>query len=108
SKKIQGEIWRVEFPYTETPNKSKERPALIVSNNASNKNKVIMAYITTVEKGEYAIEIPIGEQVPPTLVTCEVRTNRLFTADKKVLKTFECSVKKDFLEKVLAQVKSHF
>ncbi|HWZ21661.1 MAG TPA: type II toxin-antitoxin system PemK/MazF family toxin, partial [Cytophagaceae bacterium] len=87
SKKIQGEIWRVEFPYTDMPNKSKERPALIISNDATNKNKVIMAYVTTIiENGDYSIEIPLNEQVPATLVTCEVRTNRLFTADKKVLR----------------------
>jgi len=98
----------VSFPFSDKPTQVKERTALIISKDSINTDKVILAYITsTIKNKTFGISIPLDVQKPASLTTCEIRTNRLFTADKNIIIRKVCSLDKTFLNKILVQISSH-
>ncbi len=105
----QGDIVMIPFPFSDNPSESKIRTALIISNDEVSFDKVILAYITSsVKKQRFSIPIPLEAQNPPALITCEIRTNRLFSADKKIIIRKVCSLEKSILEQILTEIRSHF
>lgn len=81
----QGDIILLPYPYTDL-SRTKQRPAVIISKDAINKQNYIVAKITSVIRGD-AFSFPIA----PTDIDrelkfeSEVRTNELFTVSHSLI-----------------------
>jgi mRNA-degrading endonuclease toxin of MazEF toxin-antitoxin module len=78
----QGDIIVVHYPLTDKPAKTKLRPAIIVSNEISNKldNDVLVCPVTTkVRDSEFSFLLNNNDLTQPLLPGSEVRCNKIMT-----------------------------
>jgi mRNA-degrading endonuclease toxin of MazEF toxin-antitoxin module len=78
----QGDIIAVHYPLTDKPAKTKLRPAIIVSNESSNKldSDILVGPITTKTR-DSAFSYPLSDDdlTQPLLPGSEVRCNKIMT-----------------------------
>lgn len=78
----QFEIVWVSYPFSDQPEKSKKRPALIVSNDASNAldNDVLVCPITSTLRGDaFAVQLTGAMLTSSLPLDSEVRCNKVTT-----------------------------
>jgi mRNA-degrading endonuclease toxin of MazEF toxin-antitoxin module len=78
----QGDIIAVHYPLTDKPAKTKLRPAIVVSNDASNQldNDILVCPITTKTRdSEFSFPINDNHVTQPLLPGSEVRCNKIMT-----------------------------
>ncbi len=81
----QGDIILLPYPSTDL-SKTKQRPAVIISNDATNKQNYIIAKITSVIRGEQFSFLITPNDIDRELkYTSEVRTNELFTVSPSII-----------------------
>jgi mRNA interferase MazF len=80
---IQGEIYLVNFPFTDGLN-SEVRPAIIISNPTVNRSAdVIMAQITAeIRNDGYSFELNDTDLIPPLNKRSEIRCHKIFAIQK--------------------------
>lgn len=109
----QGDIILVRYPLADKPNKSILRPALVISNEASNQldKDLLIAQITTNIRADlfsFALDDEYLSLAMPQ--RCEVRCNKITTIrvwDKLIVDKIS-AMKPTGLKKVLALVKRAF
>jgi mRNA interferase MazF len=81
---VKGDIVVLPFPFSDL-SASKRRPALVLADLQG--NDIILCQITSKNtKDSYAIALDNSDLVSGLLsVTSNIRPNRLFTADKKII-----------------------
>jgi mRNA interferase MazF len=84
---LQGDIVLIKFPFSDLTG-SKLRPAVIVSNSVVNKTKdIILAQISSeITNDEFSILIEDSHVTYSLREACEVRCQKLFTAEKSIVK----------------------
>ena len=78
----QGDIIAVHYPLTDKPAKTKLRPAIVVSNDISNKldNDILVCPITTkTHDSEFSYPLNNNDLTLPLLNGSEVRCNKIMT-----------------------------
>jgi mRNA-degrading endonuclease toxin of MazEF toxin-antitoxin module len=78
----QGDIIAVHYPLTDKPAKTKLRPAIIVSNEKSNKldSDILVCPITTkIHDSEFSYPLNNSDLTEPLLPGSEVRCNKIMT-----------------------------
>lgn len=106
-KYFQGDIILLPYPYTDL-SKTKQRPAVIISNGAVNKQNYIVAKITSVIRGD-KFSFPIAQShIDRELkYESEVRTNELFTVSPTIIIKKFASFKKEPLKRLTEKIKGH-
>jgi mRNA interferase MazF len=81
---VKGDIVVIPFPYSDLSN-SKRRPALVLAESTN--NDVILCQITSKDvKDSFAINISDDDLAQGALhKTSNIRPNKLFTADSKII-----------------------
>ena len=78
----QGDIIAVHYPLTDKPAKTKLRPAIIVSNEISNRldNDILVCPITSkIRDSEFSYPLNNSDLTEPLLPGSEVRCNKIMT-----------------------------
>ncbi len=80
---LQGDIILIKFPFSDLSD-AKLRPALVISNSKVNRTEdVILAQISSnITNDEFSFLIDKSKVTRPLNDYCEVRCNKLFTANK--------------------------
>lgn len=107
----QGDIVFVPFPFSDDLQKSKPRPALVVSNNSLKTNVVIIAQITSNISRIEATAVFLN-QSGDTLIDLPaksvVRCHLLHSIDEKLIYKKVNELKEEKLEKVLDNIRIIF
>ena len=109
----QGDIIAVHYPLTDKPAKSKLRPALVVSNDTSNKldSDLLVCPITTkIRQSVFSYVLNDKDLIQPLLRESEVRCNKIMTIriwDKQIVGKLS-EVTPEALTKILQLVKNTF
>jgi len=88
---VKGDIVVVNFPFSDLSG-SKRRPALVLADLYG--DDVILCQITGVNrKDAYSVVLDADDYAEGTLSTVStVRPNRVFTADKSIIRNKACSI----------------
>lgn len=106
-KYFQGDIILLPYPYTDL-SKTKQRPAVIISNGAVNKQNYIVAKITSVIRGDkFSFPIAQSDIDRELKYESEVRTNELFTVSPTIIIKKFASFKKEPLKRLTENIKGH-
>jgi mRNA interferase MazF len=106
-KYFQGDIILLPYPYTDL-SKTKQRPAVIISNGAVNKQNYIVAKITSVIRGDkFSFPIAQSDIDRELKYESEVRTNELFTVSPTIIIKKFASFKKEPLKRLTEKIKGH-
>ena len=106
-KYFQGDIILLPYPYTDL-SKTKQRPAVIISNGAVNKQNYIVAKITSVIRGDkFSFPIAQSDIDRELKYESEVRTNELFTVSPTIIIKKFASFKKEPLKRLTDKIKGH-
>ncbi len=100
----KGDIIIFPFPYTDLTNR-KIRPSLVISNEM--KEDLILCQITSkrIKKDEFSIELKKSETVKGTLfVDSYIRSNMIFTANKKQIIKKICEINNKKFAEVTAKI----
>ena len=81
-KLVKGDIIVIPFPFSDLSN-SKRRPALVIANIKG--DDLILCQITSKRSDEYSISLDKTDLINKKLEFSNIRTNRLFTADKSIV-----------------------
>ncbi len=102
---VKGDVVVVPFPFSDLSD-SKRRPALVLTNLRG--DDLILCQITSQYlKDKYSLSIKNQSYANGNLpVEGQVRPNRIFTVDKRIILKKIATVKDDFLEKVVEEVVS--
>ena len=102
---VKGDVVVVPFPFSDLSD-SKRRPALVLTNLRG--DDLILCQITSQYlKDKYSLSIKNQSYANVNLpVEGQVRPNRIFTVDKRIILKKIATVKDDFLEKVVEEVVS--
>jgi len=107
----QGDIIIVKYPFSDAPEKSKLRPAIVVSNKASNKldhDLLICPITSTIRESAFSYPLKKDDTLKPLPKENEIRCNKIITIrDKKIEQKFT-ELKTKQLKKVITLVKSCF
>ncbi|MBN1150548.1 type II toxin-antitoxin system PemK/MazF family toxin [candidate division WOR-3 bacterium] len=100
---VRGEVVVIPFPFSDLTN-SKKRPALIVSRLKG--DDVILCQITSKTiKDDYAIEILDSDFNKGSLnQPSNIRPNKLFTADKKIIRRSVGNLNDKKFDKVIEKI----
>jgi mRNA interferase MazF len=107
----QGDIIIVPYPYSDNLKKYKYRPAVIVSNQKSNKvdGDILICPITsTIRQDEFSYLIKEHDTNEPLPVQSEVRCNKIVTIRKSLIKGKFNQLKDPVTKKIIQKVKSTF
>jgi mRNA interferase MazF len=103
----QGDIILIPYPYTDLTN-SKQRPAVIISKDSSNKHSYIVAKITSVIRGDkFSFPITESDIDRELKYESEVRTNEVFTVSHTIVIKKFASFKKETLRRLIEKVKDN-
>lgn len=104
---LQGDIVTIPFPFTDQSG-NKLRPAVIVSNSTVNKTSdIILAAITSqLRNDEFSFFLNNGNVKKPLHNDCEVRCDKLFTANKQLVHKKISSLTNDALSHLCKKVAS--
>lgn len=106
-KYFQGDIILLPYPYTDL-SKTKQRPAVIISNGAVNKQNYIVAKITSVIRGDkFSFPIAQSDIDRELKYESEVRTNELFTVSPTIIIKKFAAFKKEPLKRLTEKIKGH-
>ena len=96
---IKGDVVVLPFPFSDL-SRSKKRPALVLS--VLKGEDIILCQITSqFVKDNYAVEIDNSDFVRGTLnQASNIRTNRLFTADRNIISNKVGTIKTEIINKV--------
>ncbi len=91
----QGDIIAVHYPLTDKPAKTKLRPAIVISNETSNKldSDILVCPITT-KIDSFPTPLTDNDVTQPLLPGSEVRCNKIMTIrvwEKQILKDYEAN-----------------
>ena len=102
---LRGEVWWVEFDPAVGSEIKKTRPALIISNNAANRNisRVVVIPLTSSTDNLYPGEalVHVGHQ------KSKVMSDQIMATDKKRLKSMLGVLSKEDLKAVEEAIKEH-
>ncbi len=100
---VKGDVVVVPFPFSDL-SQSKRRPALVIANLRG--DDVILCQITSQDvRDEYAVSLTEADFEAGNLQRdSNVRPNRIFTADKKILLYKVGSIKTDKLGEIVAKL----
>lgn len=100
---VKGDVVVVPFPFSDL-SQSKRRPALVIANLRG--DDVILCQITSQGvRDEYAVSLTEADFEAGSLQRdSNVRPNRIFTADKKILLYKVGSIRNDKLEEIVAKL----
>ncbi len=100
---IKGDVVVIPFPYSDLTN-AKRRPALIVA--ISSNNDLILSQITSQEvKDSFAINLSDPDFLEGSLQKMSnIRPNKLFTADSRIILYKVGSINSDKLEEVIEKI----
>lgn len=102
----QGDIVLVPFPFIDQTG-SKPRPALVISGKSVNKtNDVILVQITTkAKKDNFSVAIDNqSDLTTPLYYVSEIRCNKLFVAEKKLIIKHISSIKSEVIKRVVEKI----
>jgi len=100
----QKDIVLIPFPYSDLTG-SKQRPALIVSNEKINKTSDRICCLITSNQPEEAIEIKKEHFREGKLpFQSWIKPYRLFTINEKIIKKRICSINQKFHTKILKEI----
>lgn len=103
----QGDIILLPYPYTDLSG-TKQRPAIIISNDAANKQNYIVAKITSVIRGDQFSFLITPNDIDRELkYASEVRTNKLFTVSPSIIIKKFASLQKEALIRLTNSIKEH-
>lgn len=105
----QGDIVIVPFPFTNLKT-AKVRPAVVVSNEHINKKTedvILAAMTTTIRNDEFSFELHNSFLSYP-LRKSEVRCNKLFTCEKRIIHKVISKMNDDSLSQLILMVKDNF
>lgn len=103
----QGDIVLIPYPYTDLSD-TKQRPVVIISKNAINKNIFIVAKITSVIRNDdFSFVIDPKDIDRDLKFKSEVRTNEIFTVHSSLIRKKFASFNKDTLKKLLDKIKDN-
>ena len=97
----KGDIVLFPFPFTDLSNR-KLRPCLVISDEMN--EDIVLCQITSqrIRKDQYCVEIGKNEIVDGTLrIDGYIRTNMIFTANKKQIQNRICRIKGKEYENVV-------
>ena len=100
----KGDIIIFPFPYTDLTNR-KIRPSLVISNEMG--DDLILCQITSkkIKKDKFSIELKKSETINGTLfIDSYIRSNMIFTANKKQIIKKICEVKDQKYKKVIVKI----
>ncbi|MBP7433866.1 type II toxin-antitoxin system PemK/MazF family toxin [bacterium] len=97
---VKGDVVIILFPFSDLTN-SKKRPALVLS--ALSGDDIIVCQITSKSvKDDYSIEIDNSDFKTGKLNQCSnIRPNKIFTADKKIVCYKAGTLKKNKTEQIV-------
>jgi mRNA interferase MazF len=107
----QGDIVWVNYPFSDQPQTSKKRPAVIVSNEQSNNldNDCLICPITSSLRYDFfCIELGNFDVTNPLPVKSEVRANKVTTIRSSLIISKMSSLKAVTLEKLIQRIKDCF
>jgi mRNA interferase MazF len=102
----QRDIVWVSFPYTDGSH-YKERPALVLSNNAYNTNSddVLLAYITSTKRDTFEVAIKNSDLLDGYLkISSYVRYDKILLIDKAKLHGIIAVASRPFYDKVILRI----
>jgi mRNA interferase MazF len=103
----QGDIVLIPYPYTDLSN-AKQRPAVIISNDAANKQNYIVAKITSVIRNDWFSFSISNTHIDRELNReSEVRTNELFTVSPTIIIKKFGSFRKESLKQLTEIIKEN-
>ncbi len=104
----QGDIVWIKFPLADQPTKAKRRPAVIVSNQASNQldQDYLVAQITSrLRDDPFSVLINSDQLSQPIPKESEIRCNKLATVRSHVILGYVSSLKEETLKEVIEKTK---
>lgn len=103
----RGDIVIVPFPFTDQTD-SKPRPALVISNSKVNQTRdIILAQITsTLRNDEFSITIEDALVTKSLRKDCEIRCNKIFTAEKSLVTGKISSIKAERYTEIYGKIVS--
>ena len=103
----QKDIVLIPFPYSDITG-SKQRPALIISNNLLNKTQDrICCLVTTNEHTEDIVITGNSFQEGKLPFKSFIRPHRLFTINEMIIKKKLCSINSNLHEKVISRLNDY-
>lgn len=104
----QGDIVLVPFPFSDLSS-SKVRPAIVVSGNTVNNSPdVILAALTTnIRNDNFSFGIK-NTQLSSPIRDSEVRCNKLFTCEKRIIHKAISSLDKKSVKYLIEKIKDNF
>lgn len=103
----QGDIVLLPYPYTDL-SEIKQRPAVIISKDAINKQNYIVAKITSVIHADnFSFPIAPSDINQELRFDSEVRTNELFTVNAAIIIKKFASFKKESLRRLIDCIKDN-
>lgn len=107
----QGDIVWVDYPFMQTPEEGKKRPAVIVSNadchKSDNEDFILSPVTTNVRATKFSFFLENEKLIRAMPVKdCEVRGNKLFTLSKDKLDGRITEIKPSHIEELLKIVSS--
>jgi mRNA interferase MazF len=103
----QGDIVLLPYPYTDL-SQTKQRPAVIISNEAANSQNYIVAKITSVIRDDqFSFAISPSDIDRALRFESEVRTNEVFTVNQTLIIKKFASFKKESLRRLTESVKAN-
>lgn len=101
----QGDIILLPYPYTDLSN-TKQRPAVIVSNDSANKHHFIVAKITSVIRDDkFLFSIEHTDIDRELKYVSEVRINELFTVSPSIVIKKFASFRREPLKRLTEHIK---
>ena len=100
----QGDVVLIPFPYSDLTG-SKQRPALIISNEEINKTEDRICCLITTNGHKEDISILKGSIEKGTLpFKSWVRPHRIFTIHKKIVRKNLCTIGNELHDKVIGKI----
>lgn len=108
---VQGDIIIVKYPFSDDPNKQKLRPAVIVSNAASNnldKDYLVCPITSTLRDSKFSFLLQDNHTTNRLPKESEIRCNKIVTIRDKLIKDKFSTLNEDAKQEVIKRVKSSF